>query len=108
LKQKKEKRREEIGSKCDAEMLMTQSFETKPRPEPPWVYIIHGNILSEAELAGGFLNALGPNCSWRQKGQEAGAAAGARAANIVTDGQLLLFNFFFFSRGISLRPDELS
>lgn len=59
--------------------------------------------------AGGFLNALGPNCSRRQKGQEAGAAAGARAANIVTDGQLLLFNFsLFFSRGISLRPDELS
>jgi hypothetical protein len=81
-------------------MLMTQSFETKPRPEPPLVYIIHGNILSEAELAGGFLNALGPNCSRRQKGQEAGAAAGARAANIVTDGQLLLYNFFFFQGDI--------
>lgn len=49
--------------------------------------------------AGGFLNALGPNCSRRQKGQEAGAAAGASAANIVTDGQLLLFNFSLFFQG---------
>ncbi len=48
---------------------------------------------------------LGPNCSRRQKGQEAGAA-GARAANIVTDGQLFfyLISLFFFQGGGDIPP----
>lgn len=88
-------------------MLMTQSFETKPRPEPPGFILYTEISCRRPSWAGGFLNALGPNCSRRQKGQEAGAAAGARAANIVTDGQLFLFNFsLFFPGGYSSDPSN--